>query len=73
MKAIIGSMLLTSLLFLGACAQEDTQTPGEQIEEGAEDVQEGVERGADNAGDDLQDAGEDIEQGVEDAGDELKK
>jgi hypothetical protein len=60
-------LVLTLLLFAGACGE--TQTPGttgepeagEQIEEGAEDVGEGVEE-----------AGEEVEEGMEETGEELE-
>ena len=54
----LGLLLTLSLaLFIGACGEGgvESESPGEQIEEGAEDIGDGIEEGA-----------EDIEEGAED-------
>lgn len=57
----LGLLLTLSLaLFVGACTQGgvESESPGEQIEEGAEDVGEDMEEGA-------EEIEEDMEEGVE--------
>ena len=49
----LGLLLTLSLaLFVGACSEGDveSESPGEQIEEGAEEMGEGVEEGAEEMG-----------------------
>ena len=49
----LGLLLTLSLaLFVGACSEGgvESESPGEQIEEGAEEMGEGVEEGAEEMG-----------------------
>lgn len=66
MKAIktFGLLVTLSLLFfLGACAEQETQTP-----EGNQEVEEQVE----DAGEEVEEGVEEVEEGVEEAGEELE-
>ena len=65
----LGLLLTLSLaLVVGACNNEggvETESPGEQIEEGAEGIGDGIEEGAENLGEDMEEGAEDLEESVE--------
>ena len=65
----LGLLLALSLaLVVGACNNEggvETESPGEQIEEGAEGIGDGIEEGAENLGEDMEEGAEDLEESVE--------
>ena len=65
----LGLLLTLSLaLVIGACNNEggvETESPGEQIEEGAEGIGDGMEEGAEDVGEDMEEGVEDMEEDIE--------